>query len=82
MESRKIETYAPGVQWTMIILMLTLDMFLGLKSKEGYVKYDLLHANIGESENFYINMPKAFDNYFKTGCKKCLKFKKTFCGLC
>ena len=27
-------------------------------------------------------MPKYFNNYLKTGCKKCLKLKKTLYGLC
>ena len=57
---KTIETYAPVVQYTTVILMLTLDMFLGLKSKQGYVNSDLLHTNIEEGENFYINMPKGF----------------------
>ena len=42
---------------------------------------DFLHANIGEGKNVYVNMPKGFDQYLKTVCKKCLKLKNMLYGL-
>ena len=38
---------------------------------------DFIHSDIGEDENFYVNMPKYFEQYLKTGRNKCLKFKNT-----
>ena len=50
--------------------------------KEGCDVTDvLLHANIGEGENVYVDTPKDFDQYLKTGHKKCLKFKNTLYGI-
>ena len=43
---------------------------------------DFLQVNIREGENFYVDMPKGFEKYSKTGCKKCLKLKKTLFGIC
>ena len=65
----------------MVRLMHTLDIFLGLKSNQGHVAADFLHTNIGEGENIYVNIPKCFEQYSKTGLKKCLNLKNTLCGL-
>ena len=53
--------------------MLTLKIFCGLKPNQGDLSSDLFHENIGKGENFYANMPKGFEQYLKTGRKKCLK---------
>ena len=41
----------------------------------------LVHANIVEGGNVYLDVPKVFEHYLKIGPKKCLKLKKTLCGL-
>ena len=55
------ETYAPVVQWTTIILMFILEVFLGFKSKQGDVTDSFLHADIGEDEKFYVDTPRGFE---------------------
>ena len=61
--------------------MLTIEILIGLKSEQGNVTDTSPHANIGEGENVYVNMPKRFEQYYKTGHKKCLKLKKMLYGL-
>ena len=73
--------YALVVQWTTVILIITIDIFLGLKSKQICVADAFLHAYVGEGEIFYINIPKGFDQYYKTGCNKFLNKKKTLYGI-
>ena len=75
------ETYAPVVQWTTVRLMLILEVLLGLKSKQGDVTAAFLHADIPEGENVFVDMPRGFEQYTKSGRKKCLKLKKTLYGL-
>ena len=70
------ETYAPVVQWTTIRLMLILEVLLDLKSKQGDVTADFLHADLDEEEEVYVRMPRGFR---KQG--KVLKLKKTLYGL-
>ena len=70
------------VQWGKVLLMITIKIFLVLKSDQGDVIDTFLHADIGEGENVYINMPKCFEQYSKTGHKKFLKLKKMIYGLC
>ena len=53
-------TYAPVVQWTTIQLILTIEILRGLKSKQGDVVANFIHADIVEGENVYINTPKRF----------------------
>jgi len=70
------ETYAPVVQWTTVRLLLILEVFLELKSKQGDVTAAFLHADLEEGENVYVEMPTGFR---KQG--KILKLKKTLYGL-
>ena len=42
------ETYAPVFMWETIQLMLILECLLDLKSKQGDVNFDFLHANLHE----------------------------------
>ena len=70
------ETYAPVVQWTTVRMMLILEILLKLKSKQGDVTAAFLHADLGEDEKVYVEMPLGFR---KKG--KVLKLKKTLYGL-
>jgi hypothetical protein len=70
------ETYAPVVQWTTVHLLLILEVFLQLKSKQGDVTAAFLHADLEEGENVYVELPIGFR---KQG--KVLKLKKTLYGL-
>ena len=70
------ETYAPVVQWTTVQLMLILEILLNLKSKQGDVTAAFLHADLGEDEKVYVEMPLGFR---KKG--KVLSLKKTLYGL-
>ena len=54
------ETYAPVVQWTTVRLMLILEILLNLKSKQGDATAAFLHADLGEDENVYVEMPLGF----------------------
>ena len=51
------KTYAPVVQWTTVILMLIMEVLLGLKSKQGDVTADFLHANLGEDKKVFVDIP-------------------------
>ena len=66
------ETYAPVVQWTTVRMMLILEILLNLKSKQGNVTAAFLHAELGEDEKVYVEMPLGFR---KQG--KVLKLNKT-----
>ena len=70
------ETYAPVVQWTTVRMMLILEILLNLKSKQGGVTAAFLHAELGEDEKVYVEMPLGFR---KQG--KVLKLNKTLYGL-
>ena len=48
------ETYAPVIQWTTVRLMLILEVFLGLKSKQGDVTAAFLHADLGKDEKVFV----------------------------
>ncbi len=76
------ETYAPVVQWTTVRLMLIMEVLLWLKSKQGDVTAAFLHDDLEEDENFFVEMPKGFEQYAKNGRKKVLKLKKTLYCLC
>ena len=70
------ETYAPVVQWTTVCLLLILEVFLKLKTKQGDVTAAFLHGELEEGENVYVEMPLGFRKHGKV-----LKLKKTLCGL-
>ena len=70
------ETYAPVVQWTTIRLMLTLEVLLKLKSKQGDVTAAFLHATLDPSEKIYMEMPLGFRQKGKV-----LKLNKSIYGL-
>ena len=57
-------------------MVLILEILLKLKSKQGDVTADFLHADINEDEKMYVEMPLGFR---KKG--KYLKLKKTLYGL-
>ena len=75
------ETYAPVVQWTTVRLMLILEVLLGIKSKKGNVTAAFLHANLGEDEKVFVDMPQGFEVKGKNDSNKALKLKKTLYGL-
>ena len=72
-----LETYAPVVQWTTVILILILEVLLGIKSKQGYVTAAFLHADIGEDEKVFVDMPRGFEVKGKNYSNKVLKLKTT-----
>ena len=74
------ETYAPVVQWTTVCLMLILEVLLNLKSKQGDVTADFLHAKIPDGEHVYVQMPRGFQQYDKKEKQKVLNLKKTLYG--
>ena len=61
--------------------MLILEVLLGLKSKQGDVTAAFLHADIGEDENVFVEMPAGFVQRDKNGKKKVLKLRRTLYGL-
>ena len=75
------ETYAPVVQWTTVRLMLILEVLLGLKSKQGDVTADFLHADLGEDKKVFVDMPRGFEAKVKNDRNKVLKLKKMIYGL-
>ena len=46
--------------------MITLEILLGFKSKQGDVSADFLHSDIVQGENLCFNMPKTFGKDSKT----------------
>ena len=56
--------------------MLTFEVLLELKSKQGDVTATFLHADLGPDENIYVNMPLGFRQKGKV-----LKLNKTLYGL-
>ena len=54
------ETYAPVVQWATIQLILTLEVLVGLKSKQGDVTAEFLNADVDKGENIYVETPGGF----------------------
>ena len=75
------ETYAPVLQWTTVRLMLILEFFLGLKSKQGNVTAAFLHANLGKDEKVFVEMSRGFKVKGKNGRTRVLKLLKTLYGL-
>ena len=63
-------------------LMLILEVLVGLKSNQGDVTTEFLHAEIPYNEKVYVEMARGFENFSKNGRKKSLKLKKTLYGLC
>ena len=54
------ETYAPVVQWTNVKLMLIIEAFLGLKSKQGNVTTDFIHVDLGKDKKVFVDIPQDF----------------------
>ena len=44
--------------------------------------HNLIHENIGEGENFYVNIHKGSEQYNKIVRKNCLKLKKNLYCIC
>ena len=61
------ETYMPVVQWTMVRLMLIIEVLLGLKSKQGDVTAVIPHADIHENEKAQVEIPRGFEQFSKNG---------------
>ena len=76
------ETYDPVVQWTTVLLMLILEVFLGMKSKQGDVTAAFLHVNLGKYKKVFVEMPRGFEFKGKNGRPRVLKLLKTLYGLC
>ncbi len=62
--------------------MFILEIFLGLKPKQGNVLCAFLHGEIEPGENVYAEMPLDFSQYSKDGARKVLKLKKTLYRFC
>ena len=56
--------------------MLILEVFLGLKSKQGDIIAAFVHADVEEGKNIYVEIPGGFRKQ-----EKALKLKKTLYGL-
>ena len=67
------ETFAPVVQWTTDDLMLTLEVLLGLKSKQGDVTMACLHADLNEVGDIFVKMHHGFKQEGQV-----IKLKKMF----
>ena len=76
-----LEMYAPVVQWTTARLMLILEVLLGLKSKQDDVTAAFLHANLGEDEKVFVDMPWGFKVKGQNDKNKVLKLKNMRYGL-
>ena len=57
------DMYARLVQRIMVLLILTLEILMGLNSKQGDMTADFLHANMLEGENVSVNIFKGFEHY-------------------
>ena len=55
--------YAPVVQRIMVLLILTLEILMGLNSKQSDITAAFLHANMVEGENVSVNIFKGFEHY-------------------
>ena len=75
------ETYAPVVQWTTVQLMLILEVLLGLKSNQGDVTTEFIHADIPEYEKVYVEIPRLFEQFSNNGHTKCLQLENMLYGL-
>jgi hypothetical protein len=47
--------------------MITLEILLGFKSKQGDVTCAFIHADLEPGENVYVDMPLGFAQYSKNG---------------
>ena len=52
-----------------------------LKSKQGYMTASFIHANLGQEEKFFLDMPRGFEVKGKDDRNKVLKLKETLYGL-
>ena len=50
--------------------MFILEVFLGLKSKQGDVTCAFLHADLAPDETVYVNMPLGFNTKIRMGSAK------------
>ena len=57
------DMYARLVQRIMVLLILTLEILMGLNSKQGDMTADFLQANMLEGENVSVNIFKGFEHY-------------------
>ena len=69
------------VQWIKIRLMFILEVFLGMGSKQGDVTAVFFHADIGEYEKVYVDMPQRFKQYSKHIRKICIQLKNILFGI-
>ena len=46
------ETYAPVVQWTIVCLMLILEVILKLRPKKGDITAEFIHSKLEENEEY------------------------------
>ena len=70
------DTYAPVVSWTTVRLLLILSVVLKLKTKQVDYTAAFVQAELDESEQVYVEMPKGFK---KQG--KVLKLNRALYGL-
>ena len=75
------ETYAPVLQWKTVLLMIILEVFLGLKSKQDDVTATFIHVYLGKDEKVFVEMPRGFEVKGKNGRPRVLKLLKTLYGL-
>ena len=75
------DTYVTVVQWKTVLLMLILEVFLGLKSKQGNATAAFLHANIGKDDKEFVDMPQVFEVKGKNVTPRVMKLLKTLYGL-
>ena len=54
-------TYAPVVQWIMVLLISILEVLLCLKSNQGNATAAFLHAGIPDTEKVYVEIPGLFE---------------------
>ena len=71
------ETYAPIVQWTTVQLMLILEVFLGLKYKQGNVTAAFLRADLGKYEKVFVEMPRGLKFNGNNGRRSVMGLLKT-----
>ena len=54
--------YAPVIQWTTVRVLLILEVLLNLKSNQGNIITDFLHAELEEYDNVFVDTPMGFRN--------------------
>ena len=61
--------------------MLILEVFIGLKSKQGDVTAAFIHAYLNKDEKLFVEMPQGFEFKGKNGRPRILKLLRTLYGL-